>query len=616
MPATNSTALALAARLREDSDEDLVRLLRAREVRDSGIRDFFDVAEKLLDPVSVGAALSRLDRPTLAVLAVLGERGRLTSAELAANLDADIADVNRRIGDAADLALVDVTETGVSTFESVATVLRGWPSAGLPGTDELVQPAPAALEPVSTADHSITDAAAADSAFATTGAIAELVAAIDRAPARELARGGIALPDSRRLAEAASVDLTEVPALQSIAEHAGLVRLEGGSWFATDALSEWMLLSTAERWARLAGAWLDRLPRDIRSLLGDRARALWGEHFELYLDWFFPAGGDAMRERVAVHTRAASLLGIVADLAPSGPGTALLTSGPDAAAPLMAQLFPAEVDKVYVQHDLTIVSPGPLKPHLDARLRSIADIESRALASSYRVSSASLNRALTHGETSASITEFLEGISLTGIPQPLAYVIAESAARHGLVRVGAIDGDNSQRRSYVRSSDASLLRTIRVDQGLASLGLFESSDGSLTSRFDHATVYWTLSDARYPVVAENADGAAVTIERTRPTRANKAESSDTAANIVERLRLLAPETTVESGTAWLEHQLEVAIRAKLTVTVQITMPDGATIDYLVQPTSLAGGRLRALDRNADIERTLPMSHITAVSAPQ
>ena len=30
-------------------------------------------------------------------------------------------------------------------------------------------------------------------------------------------------------------------------------------------------------------------------------------------------------------------------------------------------------------------------------------------------------------------------------------------------------------------------------------------------------------------------------------------------------------------------------------------------------SALASGRLRALDRTADIERTLPMSHITAVS---
>ena len=607
MPATSSSALALAARLRLDSDDELVALLRAREVRDSGIRDYFDLAEKLLDAASVQTALPRLDRPTLAVVAALGELGRSTADELATHLGFS---VERPLAIAREWALVDSSDGSWTTFEAVASVLRGWPAQGLPSPAELAAPPPTALEPVSTIDQSVTDAAAADSAFRTTAAVAELVSSLDRAPARELARGGIALPDSRRLAEAASIDLTDVPAIISIAENAGLVQLVEGSWFPTAESGPWMLLATAERWSALAGAWLDRLPEDIRSLLGDRSRALWGEHFDDYLEWFFPAGGERMRDRVAVHTHAAALLGIVVNQAPSTPGTALLTAGAAAAASAMVTHFPAEVTKVYLQHDLTIVSPGPLESRLDARLRTMADIESRALASSYRVSSATLNRALTAGESAATITEFLESISLTGIPQPLAYVIAESAARYGLVRVGTVEGSS---RGYVRSSDATLLRTIRVDQALASLGLVDDAEARLTSRFDAGVVYWALSDARYPVVAEDASGAVVTLERVRPAQSARAIATDHAASIVERLRLLAREEPAATGAAWLEHQLEVAIRAKLTVTVTVTMPDGTDIHYLVQPTSLASGRLRALDRTADIERTLPMSHITGVS---
>ena len=603
MPVSSSSALALAARLRVDSDDELVALLRAREVRDSGIRDFFDLAEKLLDPASIQLALSRLDRPTLAVVSALGS-GATTGDD-------------RSLSIAREWGLVVDTDGIWSTFDAVTNVLQGWPAIGLPSAAELAEPAPTTLEPVSTVDLAVTDAAASDRAFATTAGVAEIVAAVERTPARELARGGIALPDSRRLAEAASIDLADVPALQRIAENAGLIALEGGFWFASDIANDWMLRSTAERWSTLAGAWLERLPDDIRELLGDRSRSLWGEHFEEYLRWFFPAGGERMLERVATHTRAAVLLGIIVNQAPSSPGTALLSSGVDVAADVMATHFPREVDGVYLQHDLTIVSPGPLAPALDARLRTMADIESRALASTYRMSSSSLNRALSLGETAASITTFLEGISLTGIPQPLAYVIAESAARYGLVRVGTVDQElvpgSVVRRAYVRSSDESLLRTIRVDQGLSPLSLTESSDGRLTSRFDAATVFWALADARYPVIAEATDGSVLSLERARPPQAARATATDHAASIVERLRLLAYEEPGAHGAAWIEHQLDVAIRAKVTITVTVTMPDGSDIHYLVQPTSLASGRLRALDRTSDIERTLPLSHITAVT---
>jgi hypothetical protein len=58
--------------------------------------------------------------------------------------------------------------------------------------------------------------------------------------------------------------------------------------------------------------------------------------------------------------------------------------------------------------------------------------------------------------------------------------------------------------------------------------------------------------------------------------------------------------------------VELAIKTKLEVTVVVRMPDGTEVPYLLEPAALAGGRLRARDRRADIERTLPLSHIVAV----
>src|SRR5690606_5389509 len=105
-----------------------------------------------------------------------------------------------------------------------------------------------------------------------------------------------------------------------------------------------------------------------------------------------------------------------------------------------------------------------LEPTIDARLRRFADVEGRELAATYRVSASSVNRALAAGETAESIMEFLRSISLTGIPQPLQYVIAETAARYGRVRVGGVGTDEFPARSYVRSDDTGLITTIAVDQ--------------------------------------------------------------------------------------------------------------------------------------------------------
>ena len=59
-----------------------------------------------------------------------------------------------------------------------------------------------------------------------------------------------------------------------------------------------------------------------------------------------------------------------------------LRRGDPADATALSQLLPAEVDRIFLQNDLTAIAPGPLEPALDVRLRSIAARESAAQASS------------------------------------------------------------------------------------------------------------------------------------------------------------------------------------------------------------------------------------------
>jgi hypothetical protein len=612
MPASSDSALALAGQLRSLTDSELGQLLGARELRESGIRDFFDLAEALLDPASIQQALGRLDRGTLATLATVSELGPSTVKDAAARLTAlggDPTTIPAQLAAARRLALVTESDGVFAVPASVTEQLQDWPTLGLPSLEQLAtEPAPAALAPVSRVEARLTDHVAAEHAFATTTAIAELLSELQHESARELARGGVALPDSKRLAASMGVDLDRVPGLLEIAARAGLVARESGRWMPTGTSHDWIVDSSGERWSLLAAAWLERLPDDIREVLGSRSHAAWGERLEEYVSWLFPAGGEWMRDRVLVYTRDAELLGITAHHEPSTPGVALLTAGPKAAAVAMTALFPAEVENVYLQHDLSIVSPGPLLPRIDSRLRVMADVEGRALASAYRMSTASLTRAMSAGETEATIRQFLASISLTGIPQPLDYLVAEAAARYGLVRVGGLpDG-----RSYVRSSDPTLLRTLLVDHSLAALGLTRSGD-RLESRFDLELVFWTLAEARYPAAAENSRGEIVVLKRRHAAHAGSGANNDSATSLIERLRLGSSDDAEVTGRAWLSRQLDVAIRAKLGLTVTVQLPDGSTVDYQLEPASVAGGRLRARDRKADIERTLPLSSITSVA---
>jgi hypothetical protein len=615
MPAADESALALAEQLRTLTDDALAGLLAAREVRATGIKDFFDLADALLDTDSIEHALGRLDRATLASIAVLSELGPTPRADAPALLAArglDAAGLDARLARAQGLALVTELGGTIAVPRSVTAHLTQWPTRGLPSVAELVSaPAPAALSPVSTTESHHTDTVGAEHAFATTTAIAELIDALARESGRELARGGLALPDSKRLAAAMGIDLDRVPALVEIAARAGLVALDTGRWMPTDASAPWLLDPSVQRWVALASAWLERLPVDIRAVLAERVHATWGTHLRDFVDWLFPAGGAWMHERVSVYTRDAELLGLTAAQVPSSAGTALLTGGPELAAAAMAVSFPAEVEQVYLQHDLSVVSPGPLAPRLDARLRGLADVEGRALASTYRISGASLTRAMACGETEESIRSFLSSIALTGIPQPLDYLIAEATSRYGLVRVGESDDG----RALVRSVDGTLLRTLAVDHALAPLGLTRSGDG-LISRFDRDVVFWALSDARYPVAAADATGTIIALERRRAARAAPPAASDPARELIARLRVGSSPDPEVTGQAWLSRQLDAAVKGKLGLTVTVRMPDGSHVDYQLEPASVASGRVRARDRKSDIERTLPLASIVSVGPPE
>jgi len=624
MPASSGSALALAARLRALDDHALSRLVTDRGIRQQGIRDFFDLAEALLDRGNVQAALQRLDRPTLALLAVAGElastTGAPTTAQLATALDSSAEEVAVRTAVAVTAGLLGEESGRFAPWDAVVEQLNAWPAFGLPSRAELLGATPpAALEPVSESDARFVDRGAGDRAFGTLTAVTELVLALGEEPARQLARGGVALPDGRRLAAATGVESEQIDLLLDIARRAGLAMLESGTWTPSESSAAWLDGSRLERWASLASSWLRLLPEELLEVLRQRAHAVWGERLGDYVGWLYPAGGDWIRERLTVVARESELLGLTAGSTPSTPGTELLVHGVDAASEAMGELFPPEVSQVYVQHDLSVIAPGPLVAAVDARLRGFADVEARGLASTYRVTAASLTRALIAGETADGIREFLRGISLTGIPQPLEYLLGDTDARFGTLRVGVLDpgapapeARDFGMAAYVRSDDSAILRQVAVDQNLAPLGLKPDGDHRLLSRFDSVLVYWTLADARYPVVAEDADGRVVELRRERRVGAGGALADDTAAILVARVRAVATTTPEETGQAWLVRQLESAVKNKAAVFVDVRLPDGTDIEYYLEPAALANGRLRARDRRADIERTLPLSSITAV----
>ncbi len=563
-----SDARSLAVRLAHLDDAAFADLLALRHAPLSATwADAFDAADALLEPASIARALTEL--PAAAA-------------------------------DALDAAL----DTGTAATERAPLLSRalvddtGRPYAAVAAGRALV--ARTEIEPASTGSP-IGDEHAAESAFAASAALADMIQATLLVPPARIGSGLLGAADRRRFVESgAAADGAAADELIAIAERTCLLAIDDRHWLVTRAGLDWMGLGTVDRWAWVAEHLRAALPRAVRTDEGGwMPVATWpGAH---PFDPTWPARAALLR----AHLERWALIG------PDGTAPGWARAFADGAAADLAALqalLPPEVDRVYLQNDLTAIAPGPLAPHLDMRLRSMARRESRAQASTYRFTSETLADAFTAGESAESMRDFLTALSLTGLPQPLAYEIERAATRHGAIRVGP-DADG---HTVVTSDDVALLRALAVDQALRPLGLTAHGEG-LGTRSGAETAFWLIADARYPVAAVDEHGRPRALDRHRlaadPVAAPN--PADAYAPLVARLRAAHAG---DADAAWLGRELEQAARARAILLVTVRLPDGSEREVTLEVTGLGGGRLRGRDRGADVERTLPVSSIVSVRA--
>lgn len=576
-----SDARALASRLAAADDTELNELFRARRVSPAvAWDDLFDAAEALLDPTSVQRGFTALPRADVLLLdaamhagadAQTGAGARLTPGAHPDTRDAGMSRL-RRLGFLGD------------DGAPFAAVRSAWPET-IP--DPTAPPrGPSATDPVT-----------AERAFRASASLADILHVVARAPLTRTGTGALGANDRRRLVEAgAADDPAGADELLAIAERTGLVAGARRQWRITADALAWLRSGTLTRWVQTAQLLRARLPAGILDGGGWIDPARWPGAYPLAAQW----PDDAARLTALMHR-----WGLI---------------GPDGAAPRWAAdfargggidvdalqaLLPVEVDRLFLQNDLTAIAPGPLAPHLDVRLRTMARREARAEAATYRFGADTLSAALTGGETAASIRDFLQEISLTGLPQPLAYEIDRTAARHGAIRVGP--GPDGAAR--ITGDDPALLAAIEVDQTLHPLGLV-TSEGALHSGAPVETVFWMLVDARYPVVAVDADDVPRHVDRVALATEPVTDPAMVYASLIAHLRETHERDT---DAAWLERELDQAVRAREVLTLVVRLPDGAEREVTLEAAGLGGGRLRGRDPNADVERTLPVSSIVTVT---
>ena len=168
------------------------------------------------------------------------------------------------------------------------------------------------------------------------------------------------------------------------------------------------------------------------------------------LSWQRPRRPRLRAEQVLWTLTEAAVLGVTGLDGLASYARRLLADDDAAATKALSALLPQPVEHVLLQADLTAVAPGPLESALARKLQLVAEVESRGGGAVYRFTPSSVRRALDIGWTATELHEFLASVSRTPVPQPLEYLVDDTARTFGTIRVGHAE-------AYLRADDETAL---------------------------------------------------------------------------------------------------------------------------------------------------------------
>jgi hypothetical protein len=484
-------------------------------------------------------------------------------------------------------------------------------------------------------------------------------------PPTALRSGGLGVRDLKALALHIGVDENCAAFVAELCYISALLTIDPDDRILpTTNFDIWLTQRSSDKWLTLAAAWistsrvsglvgnedskniaplgpeLDRVnAASVRSLVlsllrDNRDGAITPDSMVALASWHRPSKriGGIPALHILFTLREAEWLGVTGQGVISDYGLALL----DGAALDQIDIdLPEEVDHILIQSDNTAIAPGPLAQEVAQEMALIADVESRGGATVFRFTDSTIRRALDHGKTGEDITKFLKATSKTPMPQPLEYLIADVAKKHGKLRVGATT-------SFIRCEDQSVIVAILSDKKLDGLGFrriaaevlisdlevddavnvlrnagylpaIEDSKGILLSG---ARVMRSQSKARPPrIVGEIDSPTDIVLEgavRVLRTGEKSSHRQSTLRNISSSALGELPRSTANETLELLSHHLTHS--ADTSLSIGYADNNGLISHRIVDPLKLSAGTLLARDHATGEITTFRIARITGVAS--
>jgi hypothetical protein len=481
-------------------------------------------------------------------------------------------------------------------------------------------------------------------------------------PADALRAGGLGVRDLKTLSTHLGVDDACTAFIAELAYLTSLISIDANDQILpSNKFDIWLMQSPADRWQMLASAWLitsrvsglvGRLESKNVAALGpelDRVNASkvrgltlsllkenpeiapdWNS-FKSSLDWRAPVRrNSSLQDELAEWTlREAEWLGITGQGAISKYGIGFF-NGDDL--DLINQDLPKTVDHILIQSDNTAIAPGPLEHEISQSLAMMAEIESRGGATVYRFTEATIRRALDHGKTGDEIKSFLAKTSKTPMPQPLEYLIADVAKKHGKLRVGNTS-------SFIRCEDTALISQIINDKKLEILGIRRIAPEVVICEMDATDAMRILRECGYLPAGESVNGMILTgaksnraLTKPRPPRIigevevptdesltaaiRTLRTGEKSTHRQTRLRQVANEALGALPRTTANETMDVLqqfISEEKTLSIGYADNNGGVTHRIIDPIRISAGALIARDHATGEVQSFRIPRITGVA---
>ena len=481
-------------------------------------------------------------------------------------------------------------------------------------------------------------------------------------PADALRAGGLGVRDLKIISTHLGVDESCTAFVAELAYLASLISFDADDRILpSNKFDIWLMQTPADRWQMLASQWL--ITSRVSGLVGRaeaknvatlgpeldrvnaaRVRALtlqllaenqgiapdWN-NFREVLSWRAPVRrNSSLQDELAEWTlREAEWLGITGQGALSKFGAQFL-NGDDLSS--INEDLPKTVDHILIQSDNTAIAPGPLEHEISQALAMMAEIESRGGATVYRFSESTIRRALDNGKTGDEIKTFLVKTSKTPMPQPLEYLIADVAKKHGKLRVGNTS-------SFIRCEDTALISQIMNDKKLEILALRRIAPEVVICDMDATDAMRLLRECGYLPAGESANGMILTgpksnraLTKPRPPRVigeveiPDTENLKTAIRTLRtgekstyrqtRLRQVASEALGQLPRTTANETMDILnqfIVDEKTLSIGYADNNGGVTHRIIDPIRISAGALIARDHATGEVQSFRIPRITGVA---